>query len=312
MLRLALIGCGGHSERAHASPLAHCAAQHPGEVALVAACDLDLARARRFCQQYGFGRAYSSLGELLGAEQLDAILSILPIAQAAEVGSLLLRSHLPCVLEKPPGRSLDEAGALAELARQTSTPHMVSMNRRFNPYLNRAIAWAGEIGPIHYIRGQMFRHARRDEDFLWGTGIHVVDAMRHVGGELETAAIHHPDHASLSAPWFLVTLRFASGASGHLEILPTAGMVEEGFELFGEGFRARVCTMGGGAESAHCWREGKLEVEFCAGPDEPLFLRDGSYEETSAFIRCLKAGEPLHPSLEEVLPTLAVCAPLAG
>src|SRR5579863_7789191 len=45
MLRLALIGCGSHSEIAHASALAHYVARHPGDVDLAATCDIDIGRA---------------------------------------------------------------------------------------------------------------------------------------------------------------------------------------------------------------------------------------------------------------------------
>src|SRR5262245_23961028 len=112
MLRLALIGCGSHSESAHGKPLAHYAARHPGDVALAAACDLDRGRAVRFCQEFGFARAYDDIEAMLQTENPDAVVSVLPIEKIVEVGSLLLRRGIPCVLEKPPGRSVEEATAL--------------------------------------------------------------------------------------------------------------------------------------------------------------------------------------------------------
>jgi predicted dehydrogenase len=307
MLRVALIGCGAHSEHAHAGPLAHYVAQHPGDVSLAAACDLDIGRARRFCQQYGFARAYADLEEMLRTERPDAVVSVLPIAQIVEAGSLLLRRGIPCVLEKPPGGSLEEAYALADVARQTGTPHMVSLNRRYSPYLNRALSWAREAGPLRCLRGQMFRQGRREEEFLWGTGVHIVDAMRHIGGDVAAFNVQRLERPAGSAPWFLISLLFADGCAGQIEILPTTGTVEERYTLFGEGFQARATTMGGGGEEVRCWKDGTLEVEEKANPDAPLFLRDGSYEETSAFLRCLLAGEPLRPTLEHVLPSLRIC-----
>src|SRR5437867_2826136 len=65
MLRLALIGCGAHSEAAHAASLAHYVSQHPGEVELVAACDLRRERAERFCCDYGFADAYTDVETML-------------------------------------------------------------------------------------------------------------------------------------------------------------------------------------------------------------------------------------------------------
>jgi predicted dehydrogenase len=281
--------------------------QYPGEVALVAACDRAPERANWFCEQYGFARAYTDIEEMLHREVLDGIVSVLPVDSIAEVGSLLLRTGIPCLLEKPLGSSLDEVLHLSELAHATGAQPMVSLNRRFNPFLNLAIDWAKQSGPLTYVRGQMYRHARREGEFVWGTGIHVIDAMRYIGGNVAAMEVQ-PVSASLSStPFYLLSLQYTSSALGQIEILPCAGMVEERFEWFGEGFRVSVTTTGGDGESVRCWRDGRLEIERTAAPETPLFLRDGSYEETSAFIRCLREGNPFYPQMEHVLPSLLLC-----
>jgi len=183
MLRLALIGCGAHAETAHADPLARYAAAHPGHVALVAVCDVRRERAERFSGKYGFARAFADLDEMLAHERPDAVVAVVPIEEIAPVGNALLRRGVPCVLEKPLGADMAQVAALAEVARETGTAHLVSVNRRFSPYLNRALAWANEAGPLRYVRARMLRNARTEDGFLWGTGIHVVDAVRYLGGE---------------------------------------------------------------------------------------------------------------------------------
>ena len=60
MIRLALVGCGEHAETGHAIPLARYKAEYPDEIALVAACDIRLERAQRFCERYGFQAAYGN------------------------------------------------------------------------------------------------------------------------------------------------------------------------------------------------------------------------------------------------------------
>ena len=49
---------------------------------------------------------------------------------------------MTCTIEKPLGGSIELARELAEVARQTGTPHMVSVNRRHWPMLVRALQWA--------------------------------------------------------------------------------------------------------------------------------------------------------------------------
>src|SRR5436853_7913901 len=103
MLRLGLLGCGEHAAGSHAAPLARYAARYPGEISLVAACDIVPARAAEFCRMYGFARAYGSLEEMLAAERLDGCISVMPMEWIAEVGVKLLRLSMPFVIEKPLG-----------------------------------------------------------------------------------------------------------------------------------------------------------------------------------------------------------------
>ena len=310
-LRLALVGCGEHSELSHAAPLARYAAARPGEIELAAACDLDRARAERFCREFGFARAYASLDELLAAERLDGCVTVMPVSRIGGVAAQVLERGVPCVVEKPLGTSLAEVERLAEVARRTGTPHMVSVNRRFMPYLNRASAWAREAGGLRFVRATMVRHRRDEPAFIWETALHALDALRHVAGEIKDyrATPHRP--AGLSADWYLVSLGFEGGAIGQLEVLPTAGVIEESYELFGEGFRARVVAGSGPQRSLHCWRGGRLEAEEFADESVPEDLRSGAYEEVLEFVGALREGRRPAPTVEDVLPSSRVCFRIA-
>jgi predicted dehydrogenase len=231
----------------------------------------------------------------------------MPVERIVPLGSELLRRGVPCILEKPPGATAAEVAALVQVARETGTPHQISVNRRFSPFLNRAIAWAKEAGSVQYVHGRMVRDARREGDFVWGTGVHIIDAMRHIGGEWEDFEVRTVEPPRTSAPWFLIALRFASGCEGTVEMVPTAGMMEETYDLYGDGFRATATTMGGLGESVRCWRNGTLEVEMRADPGAPTCLRDGSYEEVEAFVSALNQGVMPHPGVEEVAPTMDLC-----
>ena len=310
-LRLALVGCGEHSELSHAAPLARFAAARPGEIELAAACDLDRARAERFCRDYGFARAYASLDELLASERLDGCVTVMPVSRIGEVAAQVLERGIPCVVEKPLGTSLREVERLAEVARRTGTPHMVSVNRRFMPFLDRASRWAREAGGPQFVRATMVRHRRDEPDFIWETALHALDALRHVAGEIKEyrATLHRPP--GVSANWYLVSLDFEGGARGQLEVLPTAGIIEESYELFGEGFRARVVAGSGPQRSLHCWRGGRLEVEDTADDAAPEDLLSGAYEEVLEFVGALQAGRRPAPTIEDVLPSSRVCFRIA-
>lgn len=309
MVRLAIVGCGEHSRNSHAAPLARYAAQQPGEVELVAACDLNADRAAEFCRSFGFARAYDDVEKMLAAEDIDGCVCIMPMEQIVPEAIRLLERGIPCVIEKPLGTSLAEAEKLARAARETDTPHMVSVNRRFLPYLNTAKSWIGKFGPLRYVRATQVRSARSEPDFIWSTAIHVLDALRSIVGEI---SYFEPDvQRRSSALWYVISLRFESGATGRVEVLPTAGMVEESYELFGEGFRARVTAGSGTQRSLECWWDGQKVLEENASDDQPEDLRNGGYQEVVEFVRALKSGTRARPEIQDILPSARICFAIA-
>lgn len=307
MIRIALAGCGEHSRTSHAAPLARYAALHPEEIELVAACDLNAARAKEFCHSFGFLRDYSDLDRMLQAEKPDACVCVMPMEKIVEVGIKLLRDEIPCVIEKPLGTSLEEIERLAQVARETQTPHMVSVNRRFMPYLNQARSWMHERGPLRYVRATQVRHQRSESDFIWSTAIHALDALRHIAGEVDKFEVTMPE----GTKWYLIELKFKSGTIGHVEILPTAGMVEESYELFAEDCRARVTAGSGTQRSIECWQDGKLVIETHASEEEPEDLRNGSYQEVEEFISALRTGKRPQPSIEDIVPSARISFAIA-
>ena len=311
MIRLGLIGCGEHSESGHAVPLARYQAAHPGEIELTAACDLNLERAQLFCRQYGFIHAYRDVDEMLAQSKLDGCIAVMPVQKISELGIKLLGLGIPCVVEKPLGDSLAEAKALLEAARATRTMNMVSVNRRFMPFLNRVLEWTHNAGPLRYVRCTLTRHARREPEFLWATAIHAVDALRHIAGEVADANIRGLGNAGGSAEWYAINLAFENGVSGRLDVLPTAGMLEETYELIGEGFRASVTCPFGPERGLRCFRENRLVLAEAASENIPEDVLSGCYDEASEFIRALSAKRAARPSIEEVFPSVELCLTMA-
>ena len=311
MIRIALAGCGEHSRTSHAMPLARFAAAHPDEITLVAACDLNREKASEFCGAFGFAQPYEDLDEMLEVEKPDACVCVMPMEKIGEVGIKLLERRVPCVIEKPLGTSLSEIERLARVARQTQTPHMVSVNRRFMPYLNEARSWVQQHGPLRYVRASQIRHERSEPDFIWSTAIHAIDALRYIAGDVEKFDVAFARGEPNDATWYLISLRFESGATGQVEILPTAGMVEESYELFGEGYRACVTAGSGTQRSLECWVDGERVIVSHTTEDKPEDLRNGAYEEVEEFVRALQTGNRPRPSIEDILPSARISFAIA-
>ena len=308
-IRLGLIGCGEHSEIGHAIPLVRYAAAHPEMIVLAAACDLRRERAEMFCHKYGFARPYEQADDILAKEHLDVCIAVMPVEYISEIGMKLLQAKMPCLVEKPLGTTIAEARRLLEAAKTTGTTNMVSVNRRFMPLLNRGVEWAKVAGTLRYMRCAMFRHARPEPDFLRFTAIHAVDTMRFIGGEVRASEIR----ALTSAPphWYAIDLQFKNGVQGRIDVLPTAGLVEETYELAGDGFRAVITSPFGPRRSLRGYRENQLVLEEMAGSETPEDVTQGFYGETTALIEALSDGKPPKPSIEDVFPSVELCFQLA-
>lgn len=306
MIRLGLIGCGEHAEAGHAIPLARYRAAHPGKIELAAACDVQKERAQDFCQKYGFASAYSNINEMLKQSKLDGCVAVVPPEIISEVGTMLLRRGIPCVVEKPLGASLTDAAVLFDTAKETQTPNMVSVNRRFMPFLNCALGWVKAVEPLRYVRGTMTRHERTEPEFIWTTAVHAVDALRYIAGKVSQVNLRTMKNSN-AASWHAIDLRFESGVYGHIDVLPTSGALEETYELYGEGFRAEVTAPFGRERAVRCFRDNHLVLEKVAGPDMPEDVINGCYDEAATFIHALNNKEMPHPSIEDVFPSVSLC-----
>jgi virulence factor len=311
MIRLGLIGCGEHSEGGHAVPLARYKAAHPGEIELTAVCDLKPERAQLFCAKYGFLHPHRNLNEMLTRQVLDACIAVVPVEKIPEIGIQLLERRMPCVVEKPLGASLSDVQRLLHSARTTGTPNMVSVNRRFMPFLNRALDWTRAAGPLRYVRCTFTRHARSEPEFLWGTAVHAVDTMRYLAGEIAELDIRTLKPAADSAAWYAIELTFTSGVSGRIDVLPTAGVRDETYELIGEGFRAVVTCPFGPRRGFQCFRENRVILEEHESGATSEDVLNGFYDEAAELIRSLALKGQLRPSIEEVFPSVELCLSMA-
>ena len=125
-----------------------------------------------------------------------------------------------------PGRFTHRRARLLDTAKETGTPNMVSVNRRFMPFLNCALEWVKPVGPLRYVRGTMTRHARSEPEFVWTTAVHAVDTLRYIAGEVSQASLRTMK-ARGAADWYAIDLRFESGIYGRIDVLPTTGCAKK-------------------------------------------------------------------------------------
>jgi len=308
-IRLGLIGCGEHSEIGHGIPLARYATTHPETIVLAAACDLRRERAEIFCHKYGFARTYQQADDMLANEHLDVCIAVVPVEHISEIGIKLLHANMPCVVEKPLGATIAEARRLLKAAKATGTTNIVSVNRRFMPLLTRGVEWAKAAGDLRYVHCAMLRHARTEPDFLRFTAIHALDTLRFICGEVRASEIR--SLAPTVPHWYAIDLQFENGIQGRIDVLPTAGLVEETYELLGDGFRAVITSPFGLQRSLRCYQENRLVLEETAGSEAPEDVTQGFYGEATELIEALSHGTRPKPSIEDVFPSVELCFELA-
>lgn len=300
-LRILVVGAGAHSRGYHLPALVRYRRAHPDRVAAVAVCDLDLARARSAVAAFGLDEALDDLDVALRQWLPDACLAVTPVAATAAIAQRVLAARVPVLIEKPPGSSVAEAESLVQAAEAAGVPAMVSMNRRFDPVLRAAKARVGSR-PLLHLRATMCRDGRTEADFVTTTSLHCVDAVRMLGGDVDEG------FAGAARPggglWRVACFRFASGASGLLEILPSCGANAERYELFGEGFRILAMTPHFDDGELRCWEAGRTPtVEVFRAP-KPDYELNGTVEETAEFLDSLWEGRTPRPSLADVFPSV--------
>jgi len=312
MVRIALLGAGGHSARCHAPALQLYARQHPGEMELAALCDLDRGKAERLAQQVGFRKAYEDVETMLAEERRDALVAVTPVALTERIVSSLLPRGIPLLMEKPPGESSEAARRLMALAESHRTPHMISFNRRFSPALRMACEWLSENtreDPPRLVLARMLRHDRREPDFVTGTGIHLVDTVLSLLGEPEAVSASRLSTRTPGVFQFGSRIRFAPGGIAHLTIAPAVGTTEETYEILGEDYAIGVdvhrCAV-------RISSRGQVVRQWSAPEDSPPVFRDGTLGETEAFIQAVNAAGPFRPDLRDGLTALLTCEAIAA
>jgi myo-inositol 2-dehydrogenase/D-chiro-inositol 1-dehydrogenase len=312
-VKLVMIGCGEHAESSHGPAQARYAARHP-EAELAACCDVDGGRAERHRLRFGFARAYTDIRTMLDAERPDAAVLAVPVALTPALAPVVLEAGVPLLLEKPPGRTVEEVDALIAVAegdgRRPPVPHQVAFNRRFVPLLQEARRRLAAIGPapaVQHVHYEMTRVDRREPDFST-TAIHGLDAVRFLAdADYEEARLRYREWPALGpgVANIFVDAVMTSGATAHLAFCPVAGAVVERTTIHAGAHTLFVrIPMWGRLDSPgrlqHLAR-GEVTADIGGeerGGTEPCVL-GGFYGEYEAFLGDVAAGRTPSPGLRQ-------------
>ncbi len=303
-LSIVVIGAGAHSVQYHLPALQHYAATHAGVIELAGVCDRNEMRALEAAAQFGFAGAFSAWPAMLDCVRPDAVIAVTPAAITAKVACAVMQRGIPLLMEKPLGATRDEARAVVRAAQRASAPVMVSMNRRFDPALRAGLAWrAGR--PLTFVRATFAREQRDEPDFIEYTAIHVVDAVLSLLGSVTRATIVTQQRAD--AVWYYLHLFTAAGACALIEIMPTARCNAEAYELIGPDYRIEARSGWFDTGALRLYEHNRLMRDEQIDPALPVWVRNGTFDETAAFIAALRTGVPPAPTPADVLRAAELC-----
>ena len=154
-LRVAIIGTGGISH-------AHIRAwKKMPDCQVIACCDLDGDKARRFAQDYDIPSVYTHCAELMAREKPDCVSVCTWNSAHAPVTITALRGGAHVLCEKPMALNAREAREMADVARETGKLLQIGFVRRFGHDADavRRLTQAGMLGKIYYGKTYFLRRS---------------------------------------------------------------------------------------------------------------------------------------------------------
>ena len=299
-LSVAVIGAGALANREHYPALASF-----DDVELVGACDLDEARLHATADRFDIEARFTDYRRMIEETAPAAVYVILRPHHTFDPAVFCLQQGLHMFIEKPPGVTSYQTRALAQLAESHGCLTMVGLNRRYSPLLRACRDLVIERGPMIQCVAAPCLHQREPYyagavDILYCHGIHYLDTLRWLGGEVTEVVADVRTGPSWFETRWTALLRHEGGCTGVLAANWAAGGQRPyTFEMHGVGVSVFAHLNG----NTEVWIEGQrvegaLSQFPTAGADDAQRWF-GFREENRHFIDCLRAGRGPDTSLAE-------------
>ena len=285
-------------------------------VRLEAVCDPLAAARGKMADEFGIGRRYERIDEMLEDAELDAVLVNVPPHLNAEAAMACLAAGVDTLVEKPPGLRVAETRALRATAARSGARCMVGVNRRFNPLIAEAKRRVAERGPLVTVVGEFHKNLVEIERqgriaeptlkrFFYETPIHALDCVRWLAGA-PVREVYRLSRRAVSRhrDAFGALMQFDNGCIAHLVANITSGARLERYEIHGAGISAYL----EGVNRGHLVVDG--EVTELAGDGASSTVAQDRY-----FLDCVRHNRPIGPpacDLDEAVATMELAALIHG
>lgn len=306
-INLAFVGSGNWARKHHFPALDYVRARAAGrfELRLRGIYSLDRAEAAAVAERYGFACVYDSLDVLIADREINAVAVAVPPEAAASVLERVIALHIPIFSEKPPGISTAQARRLGEMV---TVPNVLAFNRRFAPLNDVFKDVVDKMEYTYFVEGHFLRHNRLDETFMIGTGIHWINFMTYLFGDIIHVSVDRFPNPQ-NETWVRVAqVTFGSGLRGVLKFFPCSGSQVERVEVHSNVQSAYLNGPLGDDP-------GKIVIETGAEcrviqpavlPDAPEILRIGIVGEYEEFFEAVCYGTPSRSTFQNAVNAMRV------
>ncbi|HOK55776.1 MAG TPA: Gfo/Idh/MocA family oxidoreductase [bacterium] len=232
---------------------------------------------------------------MLDENEFDGVYIIMPPYHLYDIVIDALNRKLNVFIEKPPGITKFQTQNMADLAIKNNCKTMVGFNRRFIPLLRKVKEIVEKKGPIIQVVSTFYKNMYPNflyyngaVDILTCDGIHAVDTLRWLCGEVKKIKSVIKSYFSNIPNAFNAIIEFEKGATGILLTNWTVGKRIHTFEIHSLGISAFVdCN-----DRAIIFKDNREEPEIFSAFDitkSKQFHRFyGYYNENRHFIECIK------------------------
>jgi predicted dehydrogenase len=177
-----------------------------------------------FAGRYPHARVTGDFGELLAADDVDAVVIATPVPTHYPLAREALEAGKHVFVEKPPAM---QAAEMEELIRSAEAHGLVLMPGHlllYHPAVQKLkeLVDSGELGDVLVVYGnrQNLGRIRKDENALWSLGVHDLSVILYLIQEEIVEAAAHGDAFLNEGVEDVVFcyLRFASGKIAHMHL----------------------------------------------------------------------------------------------
>ncbi|MBQ3049937.1 MAG: Gfo/Idh/MocA family oxidoreductase [Oscillospiraceae bacterium] len=203
-IKAGIIGTGGisvcHLEGYNAIP----------DVKVVACCDIDFEKAKKYAEKYSIPNVYADCKEMMEKEELDVVSVTTWNAAHKECTITALKGGANVICEKPMAMNAAEAEEMMKTAEECGKLLQIGFVRRFgkDAAIFKEFSDDGVLGDIYYAKATYLRRSGCPGGWfgnkaisgggpLIDLGVHVIDLSRYLAGNPKPVSVSGVTYSNL-------------------------------------------------------------------------------------------------------------------